>query len=121
MPEEAKVVELLQFANRRPHPRRCRRLGVIISAWDVVLEGGDTRPPVQWLADQRPMLSQFLQYNADAWDVRVYGVSAQGGALPRDKERLQTLETASERIMMVGDDVPTHDPTAPVAWLISGV
>jgi hypothetical protein len=37
MPEEAKLVELLQFANRRPRVRRRRRLSVIVSA-DVLLE-----------------------------------------------------------------------------------
>lgn len=120
MPEEAKIVELLQFANRRPRARRRRRLGVIISAWDAVLEGGDERPPAQWFAEERPMLSQFLRYNADAWEVRFYGVSAQGGQLPRDAARLQALENASERVIMVGPDAPRHDPTAPVAWLING-
>lgn len=120
MPEEAKIVELLQFANRRPRPRRRRRLAIMVSAWDAVIDGGDDRTPAQWMALQRPMLSQFLQHNADAWEVRIYGVSAQGGKLPRDKARLQALETGSERIIMVGHGVPRHDPTAPVAWLISG-
>lgn len=120
MPEEAKIVELLQFANRSPRTRRRRRLGLIVSAWDVVIDGEDIRDPTQWLAQQRPMLAQFLRYNADAWDVRVYGASAQGGKLPRDEARLKAIETASERIVMIGHDVPRHDPTAPLGWLISG-
>lgn len=119
MPEEAKIVELLQFANRRPRARRRRRLGVIISAWDAVLEGGDERTPTRWFADERPMLSQFLQYNADAWEARFYGASAQGGQLPRDASRLQALENASERVIIVGPNVRRHDPTAPIAWLIN--
>ena len=120
MPEEAKIVELLQFANRRPQRRRRRRLGVIVSAWDAVIDGGDERTPEQWFAQQRPMLSQFLRHNADAWESRFYGASAQGGQLPRDAERLQALENASERVIMVGPGVPRHDPTAPVAWLMHG-
>lgn len=120
MPEEAKIVELLQVVNRRPQRPRRRRLGVVVSAWDAVVEGGDPRSPDHWLLQERPMLSQFLTHNSEFWDVRVYGVSAQGGQLPRDEDRLQAIEKASERIMMVGADAEPHDPTAPLAWLMSG-
>ncbi|WP_313534372.1 hypothetical protein [Sphingomonas sp.] len=120
MPEEAMIVELLQFANRRPRLRRPRRLAVIVSAWDAVIEGEDERTPEQWFAQERPMLSQFLRYNADAWEIRFYGASAQGGRLPRDAPRLAALENASERVIMIGPDVPRHDPTSPIAWLIDG-
>lgn len=120
MPEEAMIVELLQFANRRPRSRRPRRLAVVVSAWDAVIEGGDDRTPAQWFGQQRPMLAQFLKHNSDAWDVRFYGASAQGGPLPKDAARLAALENASERVIMVGSEVPRHDPTAPIAWLIRG-
>lgn len=118
MPEEAMIVELLQFANRRPRSRRTRRLAVIVSAWDAVIEGADGRTPEHWFRQERPMLAQFLRYNADAWEVRFYGASAQGGQLPRDASRLAALENASERAIIIGPDVPRHDPTAPIAWLM---
>ena len=120
MPEEAMVVELLQFANRRSRPRRRRRLAVVVSAWDAVIGGGDDRTPARWFEQQRPMLAQFLRHNPDAWDVRCYGASAQGGPLPEDAARLAALEKASERVIMIGPDVSRHDPTTPVAWLIRG-
>lgn len=120
MPEEAMIVELLQFANRRPRPRRRRRLALVVSAWDAVIDGGDDRTPARWFEQQRPMLAQYLRHNPDAWDVRCYGASAQGGPLPQDAARLAALEKASERVIMIGHDVPRHDPTAPVAWLIRG-
>ncbi len=120
MPEEAKLVELLQIANRRPQRRRLRRVAVIASAWDVVADDGDQRSPSEWLAQERPMLAQFLANNADGWETRVYGASAQGGRLPRDRERLQALENASERIMILGYGAAPHDPAAPIAWLLNG-
>jgi hypothetical protein len=119
MPEEAKLVELLQAVNRRPQPKRRRRLGLAVSAWDVVVEGGGDRSPAEWLATSRPMLWQYVQNNPDLWDVRAYGVSAQGGQLPRDRERLQAIENASERIIVIGHGAAPHDPTAPVAWLMA--
>jgi hypothetical protein len=120
MPEEPKLVELLQVGNRRPRVRRLRRLALVASAWDVVVEAGSKLTPAEWLERERPMLSQFLANNANLWDVRVYGASAQGGRLPRDRARLQALENASERIIIVGLDAASHDPTAPIAWLLSG-
>lgn len=120
MPEEAKVVELLQAINRRPRPRQLRRLSLAVSAWDVVAEIDPTKTPDQWLTEARPMLSQFLRYNADLWEMRVYGISAQGGQLPRDRGRLQAIEYASERIMVIGHGAALHDATAPIAWLMDG-
>jgi len=118
IPEEGKTVELLQVANRRPQRRRLRRICVIVSAWDVVEEVGGGRTPAEWLAQERPMLVQFLANNSDAWHLRVYGVSAQGGRLPRDRTQLQSLERASERIRVVGHQASSHDITAPIAWLL---
>lgn len=120
MPEEAKLVELLQAVNRRPRQRQRRRLSLVISAWDVVVESHATKRPEAWFAEARPMLSQFLRYNADLWETRVYGISAQGGQLPRDRDRLQAIEHASERIMVIGHGAALHDATAPIAWLVDG-
>lgn len=120
MPEEAKLVELLQAINRRPQKPQLRRLSLVISAWDVVAESDKTKTPERWLAEARPMLSQFLHYNTELWETRIYGVSAQGGQLPRDRDQLQTIEHAAERIMVIGHGADLHDATAPVAWLMEG-
>jgi hypothetical protein len=116
MPEEANLVELLQVINRRPLLPRRRRLAMIISAWDVV-EEVDIRPEA-WLSAKRPMLAQFLQYNLDLWDVQVFGVSAQGGVLPRDRATLQGLKP-SLRVKVFGHDVAPHDLTAPIRWAMA--
>ncbi|MBX9680717.1 MAG: hypothetical protein K2X38_18330 [Gemmataceae bacterium] len=54
------------------------RLGVIISAWDVVMKQEDTTPG-KWLQAYLPMLHQYLVANSEEVCSRVYGVSAQKG------------------------------------------
>ena len=117
IPEGAKLVELLQLVNRRPLRARHRLLAVIVSAWDVA-ERTDLTPGA-WLEANHPMLSQFVGENSDLWSVRVYGVSAQGGALPSDRDALQQVAQPYERIKIVGPDATPHDLTVPMQWLLS--
>jgi GTPase SAR1 family protein len=117
MPEEVKVVEFLQVANRRPRRSKQRRLAVLISAWDVV---GNAPDPAEWLMQHRPMLEQFLRTNPELWETRVYGVSAQGGRLPDDRLRLEGIACPTSRISVVGHGAGNHDLTAPIRWLMSG-
>jgi len=118
MPEEVKIVELLQFANRRPLFGRRRKLALIVSAWDVV-DAQTQGEPERWLTANRAMLDQFLRYNSHLWDLRVYGISAQGGRLPEDRDRLMKFSKPSERIQVVGHGADRHDITAPLRWLIA--
>jgi hypothetical protein len=115
MPEEAHLVELLQCMNRRPMVSKRRRLALLISAWDVVTGRAS---PDEWFDSNRPMLSQFLRSNEDFWDLRVYGVSAQGGALPASKQALQAHRKPSSRIIIAGAGAQPHDLSAPISWLI---
>jgi hypothetical protein len=118
MPEEVKIVELLQFANRRPQLSRQRKLALILSAWDVV-DVQARAEPERWLTANSTMLDQFLRYNSHLWEVRVYGISAQGGKLPDDRDRLMKISKPSERIHVVGHGADRHDISAPLRWLIA--
>jgi hypothetical protein len=118
MPEEVKVVEFLQVANRRPLQEKKRKIGVLVSAWDVV-PVAESDEPEKWFRSNRPMLAQFLDANSNLWELRVYGVSAQGGKLPEQKEKLERISCQSKRIQIVGDDVAEHDLSAPLHWLMS--
>ena len=118
MPEEVKIVEFLQFANRRPRYSRKRKIAVLVSAWDVV-DSQNSLTPDMWLEIYRPMLAQFLASNHDLWEPRVYGISAQGGKLPEMQEALEQIKTPSERIRVVGHEAQTHDLSAPLRWLMS--
>jgi len=115
VPEQVRLVDLLQFLLRPPFERRRRRLVVVVSAWDVVLAPKPT--PEQWLMRELPFLHQFLFNNPDSFEVRVYGVSAQGGDVTGDQRPALLRQTPSHRIECVGPDVDTHDITAPLLWL----
>jgi len=65
------------------------------------------------------MLAQFLAANADLWNARVYGISAQGGKLPDRKRELAKIKQPSERIRVVGHGAGTHDLSAPLQWLMA--
>jgi hypothetical protein len=119
VPEQVRLVELLQFVGRSPFRRRRRRIGVVISGWDVLLEPVPT--PEQWLARERPLLAQYLSSNSDVWLSRVFGVSAQGGNLKDSKERETLIDmTPSRRIRCVGPDTDgPHDLTCPLRWIVS--
>jgi Double-GTPase 1 len=116
MPEEAHLVELLQVINRRPQSPRMRQLAVIISAWDVA--EADALAPEAWLSAKRPMLAQFLEHNSDLWETRVFGVSAQGGVLPRDCETLRGLKP-SLKTKVVGPGAAEHDLSATIYWAMA--
>jgi hypothetical protein len=113
--EQVRLVDLLQFLLRPPFVRRQRRLAVVVSAWDVVLE--PKPPPEQWLARERPLLHQFLTNNPESFTFRVYGVSAQGGDVTGDQRTELVRQTPSKRIKCVGRGADPHDLTAPLVWL----
>ncbi len=116
MPQQVRLVELLQFLQQRPFLRRQRKVGVIVSAWDVI---GDPKPtPIAWLQRELPLLHQFLISNPASFDHRVYGVSAQGGDVKTEKNSLLRI-TPSERIRCVGHDGESHDITEPISWLMA--
>lgn len=114
-PTQVKLVELLQFIAGRGYFKPPFRLVLIISAWDVLK--GERTTPRKWLADELPLLVQFLESNQKLFDSTVYGVSAQGGDYA-EADRLSEI-VPSERILVVGDDVQnTHDLTEPLLWLM---
>ena len=118
MAEEVKIVEFLQMANRRPLDPKRRKLAMITSAWDLVV-GKESATPDSWFRRCRPMVAQFLTHNADLWEVRVYGVSAQGGKLPEKKAEFNRMMRPSERVIVVGHGAAKHDLTAPLRWLMA--
>lgn len=119
MPPQVQLVELLQFMQSPPFNLGVRRVAVVISAWDLV---GNPQPtPDVWLEREMPLLSQFLHANRDAFDFRVYGISALGGDIQDTAQRAKLIAMPhSERIVCVGHGCSKHDLTAPLLWLSSG-
>jgi hypothetical protein len=116
-PTQVELVELLQFIRVRRRDVNVLPLAAVVSAWDLVPEPA---PSVEkWVAQQLPLLSQYLVANADAYRTAYYGVSAQGGDLHRDLGELQNRIEPTERIIIVGEGCVAHDLTAPVRWLMN--
>lgn len=115
LPTQVKLVELLQFllelADRR------LRVAVVVSAWDLVAGLGQT--PRAYVAGRMPLLRQFLDANNDILDHAVFGISAQGGAIPDHKSRLLQIDSL-KRISVFHDGGNDHDITTPLAWLLGG-
>src|SRR5260370_390950 len=93
----------------------------LVSAWDLAPTDADASV---WLEDRYPLLSQYLRNSEGVLDVRIYGVSAQGGQLSKksdgpgpDRERLLAIRPPSKRIRIAGPDVAEHDLTRPLLWL----
>jgi Double-GTPase 1 len=119
VPEQVRLVDILQFLQRPPFHRWRRRLCVVVSAWDVV--GSAPLQPSEWLAREMPLLDQFLKNNPDSFEVRVYGVSAQGGKVKgASRTELLKVQQPSLRIRCVGPNTTPHDLTAPLVWLSGG-
>ena len=117
MPEEVQLVEVLQSMNRRPLRPRKRLLAVLVSAWDLVSANFS---PNEWIKKNRPMLWRYATSNPEFWTVRFYGISAQGGELPTQRDELLRASEPSDRIRVVGPETKEHDLTTPIAWILTG-
>lgn len=118
MSVQARIVQVLADLFDPPFNVRPRRLAVILSAWDVLPQ---PRPePDYWLASEMPLVDQFLRSNSAMFDVRVYGVSAQGMDLEKDSLDAMPAVAASQRIIVEGHGANAHDLTAPLVWLMMG-
>jgi hypothetical protein len=113
---------------RHPLSVKYRRVAIILSAWDKVAEEG--RTPAQFLKERLPLLEQYLCSNADAWEWKVYGVSAQGADYEKENQplsstqqaklqELRELDEPSERIKVIFEGSESSDLTEPIAWLMS--
>lgn len=115
LPTQAKLVELLQFLLGLVDQRLS--VAVVVSAWDLVADVGQT--PLEYVSGRMPLLRQFLDANDDIVDHAVFGISAQGGAIPDDKSKLLELESL-KRIKVCHGSESDHDITKPLAWLLGG-
>ncbi|NMO16796.1 hypothetical protein HPC49_09125 [Pyxidicoccus fallax] len=115
LPTQAKLVELLQFLLELVDQRL--RVAVVVSAWDLVEHVGAT--PREYVSGRMPLLRQFLDANDDIVDHAVFGISAQGGEIPKDKSKLLELDSL-KRIRVYHDSENNHDITKPLAWLLGG-
>lgn len=121
-PQQVQLADLLQIVSNPPHGRRPSRIAVIVSAWELAQT---TLDAATWLTDRMPLLHQLLHSHAGETPYRVYGVSAQGGRLPKkedpnapsDRDDLLAYSKPSTRIQVAGYGAGQHDLTHPIRWL----
>jgi Double-GTPase 1 len=115
--EQAKLVDILQ-AIAEYAPDRRWRLGIVVSAWEIIHNSTPNVIPKAWLERNAPLLRQYLESNPESFYFCVFGVSAQGGDPEKEADELQTIETPSERVLVVTNDYQGHDLTRLVTWMM---
>lgn len=123
-PTAVQLVDLLQVAaHLRNNLLRPLPVAVVVSAWDMeepgLQDGQVTRTPEAWLADNLPLLQQFLTGNPAVAPFAVFGVSAQGW----DYSDAGASEARGhlplrERVRVAADTEVTGDLHAPIIWLL---
>ena len=118
IPGQVLVVELIQLLLDNWSGRSPSGVSLVLSAWDVV--AGTYTAPRDYLREQLPLLSQFLEANVDRSRFEVFGVSALGGDPEEDRQRLQGEIDPGQRIRVVrADGTASEDGIlAPIRWLI---
>lgn len=81
----AKLTELLENVLELRSDLWPIRTAVIVSAWDRV--AGEPAPP-RWLEERLPGVAGMLNCNPDRVRTAVFGISAQGGDLQKDRDAL---------------------------------
>ena len=128
LPTQVVLTEWLQFLRQaftsvaggsfRP------RIGVVISAWDAVPNDQQPAGPVEYLADNFPMLHQFIQAHDEAFEFQVFGVTVVAGDLKNDEDFKNTyLEGNPPDFGFVlhslsGQLERSPDITLPIAWAL---
>jgi len=121
-PTQVQLTDLLQTLQAEPLDVGARRLAVILSAWDKV--EAEMLSPQDYLASKLPLLAQYLRNGLGAgWQVRIYGVSAQGGdyedkVAKGDAERLRDMSVPSHRVRVIDGDSESRDLTEPLGWVL---
>ena len=120
IPGQVLVVELIQLLLDNWFGPSPSRVSLVLSAWDVVAGAGGDTTPRDYLREQLPLLSQFLEANSDRPHFEIYGVSALGGDPEVERERLQGEIDPGRRIRVVRADGTTAEDgiLAPIRWLI---
>jgi GTPase SAR1 family protein len=119
-PTGIKLVELLQVIQSFLPVGKTIRVAIMVSAWDIeldMLEKERIDEPIKWIEARIPLLYQFLMTNDDWLHFEVFGLSAQGGDLTKDIEKLEALR-AHEKVKVVSRYGVSKDITLPIRWAI---
>lgn len=114
-PTQVVAVDLLQQLARKPLGTRGRRLALVVSAWDCVRR---EESPEAFLSKSLPLLHQYVSGSNDYESIGIFGVSAQGGDIRKDGNKLRAIVDPCDRIRVVYGGSEAKDITIPLKWLM---
>ncbi|NRY63292.1 TRAFAC clade GTPase domain-containing protein [Clostridium beijerinckii] len=104
IPTETELVELIQFLLYIKGDTNIN-LDFVISAWDLLNES--VEKPMEYIEKDLPLLNQYVRANNDKIKIKCWGVSAQGGNLKSEEERLELVKKSiniDDRIIVVDNE-----------------
>jgi hypothetical protein len=104
------------------------KIGVIVSAWDLLSDRDQLAGPSEFLRHQYPLLADFIAANERSLNICVFGISLFGGdpkQNPRFKETcLETDDPCAGGFVVYhrnGELVRESDLTIPIEWALREV
>jgi hypothetical protein len=124
IPTQVILSELLTFLEATlRHPRRRPRVGIIVTAWDMLDAERAGRAPMAFIEEEFPMFAGRVR-DASRLEIEVFGFSAVGGDLKLDpafKEHFLEEGIRGAGFVIVGDAGAARklqDVTVPIAWVL---
>lgn len=118
VPTQIMLVDILNYhyIHQSSHPIP---LSLVISAWDEI--ASENIAPLIWLQYNLPLLYQYLISNPEKFNLRVFGVSAQGGKITDNdkKDELVTMDEPGNRFIVRDGNHIDKNICAPLQWLIT--
>ena len=124
-PDQVKLVDTLQVLSSHFKVQENEKLAIFVSAWD---KAPANTSPEGFVKNEMPLLYQYLKSGNHNFDLRFYGVSAQGGEylaeqtaseISEELSELLSLDTATSRIRLIHESDESHDLAKPIHWLMS--
>ncbi len=130
VPTTLALIEVLQFLRfvrgiepaERP-PAGDMRVGVLLSAWDAVDPTFQSLGPSRYLAQELPLLHQFLWSNYREEDFCCFGLSSTGGDLRKEDHKKKYMEEPESRVYWsdAGNRAEsTKNLALPILWALFG-
>ncbi len=113
----SRVIDALENVLALKRDQLPLRVAVVVSAWDSV---DPSMTPEKWVQQRLPALSSFLNVNSARVTSQIFGVSAQGGRLPQEKEALLAKGDVLDRVFAknrVGESIAF---AGPLRWTVEG-
>ena len=130
VPTQVVLIEWLQFLREaftgRVCGRFCPRVGIVVTAWDLITNDAQNDYPFQYLSSNFPMFGQFLESNASRFEFAFFGVSVAAGELDPKKDPAfhraylngNPHEAGYVMHSLHGGLEKSIDLTLPVAWAL---